>query len=139
VLSGSQLRLSPLRNGAISYGALAPGRVRRGEQEGRLRQPLTERYRERLAGNGDNRPCRHRNPGNVGLDELLIRSVNYLTPLDRFLNYAAGRGRMGRPSGKCRLPLPKTHPDRGNVGYNVFARSEAVEGDLLGPGAAKCR
>jgi hypothetical protein len=37
--------------------------------------------------------------------ETFIRSVNYLTPLNRFLNDAAERGRMGRPSGKCRLTV----------------------------------
>src|SRR6516165_7119906 len=31
------------------------------------------------------------------LDQLFILSVNYLTPLDRFLSDAAERGRMGRP------------------------------------------
>ena len=43
--------------------------------------------------------------GGVSADELFIRSVNYLTPLNRFLNDAAERGRMGRPSGKCRLTV----------------------------------
>jgi hypothetical protein len=29
--------------------------------------------------------------------------VNYLTPVDRFLNDAAERGRIGRPSDECRI------------------------------------
>jgi hypothetical protein len=37
------------------------------------------------------------------LAEFFIRSVNFLTPLDRFLNDAAERGPMGRPSEKCRI------------------------------------
>jgi hypothetical protein len=49
------------------------------------------------------RAVRVNDPNPNYLDELFIRSVNYRTPLDRFLNDAADRRRMGRPSGKCRL------------------------------------
>jgi hypothetical protein len=34
---------------------------------------------------------------------FFIRSVNYLTLLDRFFNHATEFGRMGPPSGQCRL------------------------------------
>ena len=34
---------------------------------------------------------------------FFIRSVNYLTHLDRFLSDGAERGWIDRPSGKCRL------------------------------------
>jgi hypothetical protein len=36
-------------------------------------------------------------------EKKLFLSVNYLTPVDRFLNDAAERRRIGRPSDECRI------------------------------------
>ena len=44
-----------------------------------------------------------RNPRNLGYMNFFIRSVNYLTHLDRFLSDGAERGWIDRPSGKCRF------------------------------------
>jgi hypothetical protein len=41
-------------------------------------------------------------PKNAGYITF-IRSVNYLILLDRFLKHVTERGRMGRPSGECRM------------------------------------
>ena len=60
----------------------------------------------RRAGDGAGRS---RKSEECRLDKFLIRSVNYLTLLGRFLNDAAERGRMGRPSGKCRVKRQSLH------------------------------
>jgi len=36
-------------------------------------------------------------------EKKLFLSVNYITPVDRLLNDAAERRRIGRPSDECRL------------------------------------
>jgi hypothetical protein len=39
-------------------------------------------------------------------EKKLFLSVNYLTPVDRYLNDAAERRRIGRPSDECRTTPP---------------------------------
>jgi hypothetical protein len=59
-----------------------------------------------VAMTGDNSGRNESDQGaSIKLAETFYSNVNYLTPLNRFVNDAAERGRMGRPSGKCRLTV----------------------------------
>ena len=51
---------------------------------------------------GDLKTRRWRSPVPQSEKKLFL-SVNYLTPVDRYLNDAAERRRIGRPSDECRL------------------------------------